>query len=142
MNEKQKEKILSLFKRNEFGVLATNSESGSPESAVMAFSETDDLCIVFGSFKDTRKNKNIAKDPHVSVVIGYENSTSVQFEGVATAVEGGEREILEEAHCQKNDGSQMFRNDLRQEYFKVVPTWIRYSNFSVDPQEVWEIDFK
>ena len=61
---------------------------------------------------------------------------------MATAVEGREREILEEAHCQKNERSQMFCNDPRQEYFKVVPTWIRYSNFSVDPQEVWEIDFK
>jgi general stress protein 26 len=60
MNEEQKRKILEILKNNQFGIIATNSADSAPESAVVAVSETPNLEIVFGSFNNTRKNKNIA----------------------------------------------------------------------------------
>lgn len=142
MTHEQHKKVLSLLERNEFGVVATNSDDGAPESAVVAFSEIPELCVIFGSFKDTRKNKNITRNQYVSIVVGWEHSTTVQMEGRAELVSGEEREKLEQAHCNKNEGSQKYRNDPRQEYFKITPTWIRYSDFSVNPQEVWEVHLK
>lgn len=74
-------------------------------------------------------------------MVGWENSTTVQIEGFAEVIEQGEeRTRLEDEHCRKNESSGKYRKDPRQEYIKVKPTWIRYSNFSVDPQEVWEVD--
>jgi general stress protein 26 len=142
MTEDQRKKITVLLKANQFCVLATNSTTGTPESAVVAFSNTSDLEIVFASFKQTRKNKNLEKDPHISMVIGWDNLTTLQVEGTAEVVVGEERARLEDAHCLKNQLSNKYRNDPRQVYFKVRPRWIRYSNFSVDPQEVWEVDLK
>ena len=54
MTPQQKEKILQLLELNEFGVVATYSIdlSRSPESAVVAISNTLNMEIVFGSFNN------------------------------------------------------------------------------------------
>ncbi len=135
-------KVFKFISTNEFGVVSTISLDGlAPESAVVAISETDSFELVFGSFFDSRKNQNIAKNPSVSVVIGWDNTnkTTIQFEGTALLAEGEERKFLAERHVAKNPDSKEFSDDPRQQYFRIVPKWVRYSNFSVDPQEVWEL---
>ncbi len=143
MNEEQKQKILKVLHENEFGVVATFpvNKDGVPESAVVAISETPDLEIIFGSFVSSRKNGNIRNNSKVSVVVGWNKQakTTVQIEGSARLAVGSERSSLEAVHCIKNPESEKFKNDSRQEYFKITPCWIRYSDFSKDPQEVWEI---
>lgn len=144
MTEEQKNKIFAILKKNEFGVVATlpNEIGKAPQSAVVAISETPDLHIIFGSFNSSRKNNNIKYNPHISVVVGWDNKDkkTLQIEGKAQLVlDNKEQELLEEMHCVKNPSSERFRNDPRQEYFRMVPYWIRYSDFSKDPQEVWEI---
>ena len=121
--------------------MSTNALEGAPESAVVAISETPDLCIVIASFRNSRKNRNIEKDDRVSVVVGWskDESKTLQIEGHAEIVVGEERERLEVAHCKKNPPSLKYKNDVRQEYIKIKPSWVRYSDFSVDPQEVWEV---
>jgi general stress protein 26 len=81
MTPEQKEKILTVLRKSKFGVIATNSPLGAPESAVIAVSERPDLCVVFGSFNDTRKNANIARDPSVSMVIRWDDAVTLQIEG-------------------------------------------------------------
>ncbi|PIR03581.1 MAG: hypothetical protein COV59_05325 [Candidatus Magasanikbacteria bacterium CG11_big_fil_rev_8_21_14_0_20_39_34] len=138
----QKEQLIKVFEACLFGVVCTNSQDGlSPESAVVAVSYTGNLEIVFGSFDVSRKNKNIQANQYVSLVIGWDNTnkTTVQIEGKAVLLDGEERKNCERRHCQRNPESEKFLSDPRQQYFKVIPHWIRYSNFSVNPQEVWEI---
>lgn len=144
MNNDQKNKIFNMFEKNKFGVVATLSAEHDrpPESAVVAISHTPKLEIVFGSFKTTRKNINLTHNSNISVVIGWDNSNkkTLQIEGRAQQVlDRLEREKVEIVHCAKNPESEKFKNDPRQEYFKIIPDWIRYSDFSQDPQEVWEI---
>jgi general stress protein 26 len=142
--DENKRKLLDFLRAKEFGVLSTLSAAdGYPESAVVALSETDDLELVFGSFIGTRKNVNIVKNPHVSVVIGWDNTEkiTVQYEGTAQEISGQEREILSEKHCIKNADSIVYLKDENIRYFKITPTWVRYSNFSQHPKEVWEIRF-
>ena len=55
---------------------------------------------------------------------------------------GEERNRLEDGHCKKNKGSEKYRNEPRQEYFKAMLHWVRYSDFSVNPQEVWEVNLR
>lgn len=75
-------------------------------------------------------------------MVGWDNSTTIQIEGQAVLVESEERKRLEDVHCIKNELSNKYRNDPRQEYFKIIPYWIRYFDFSIDPQEVWEVRLK
>ena len=142
MSPEQKEKIIKLLENNRFGVIATypTELDRAPESAVVAISYTLNLEIVFGSFNTTRKNKNLERNSKISIVVGWDNTLkqTLQMEGEAFKILGAERIKLEEAHCQRNIESNHFRNDQRQEYFKIKPYWIRYSDFSKDPQEVWE----
>lgn len=144
MTEDQKNKIFNLLDKNEFGVVATYSldKNKPPESAVVAISHTLELNIVFGSFKQTRKNNNLKNNSSISVVIGWNNELkqTIQLEGnVKLIINKQERETLGKKHCLKNKDSEKYHTDLRQEYFKIIPNWIRYSDFSKDPQEVWEV---
>lgn len=141
MDDEQKRKILEVLRQNEFGVIATNGTQ-APESAVVAVSETEDLEIIFGSFDHNRKNKNIKNNPNISIVIGWDKiiKKTLQIEGIAILTEGEEREMAENIHCAKNKGSNVYRGNSKQEYFKVKPVWIRYSDFSVNPKEVWEVN--
>jgi general stress protein 26 len=139
MNEEQKEKILNILEQSKLGVIATNSDSGIPESALVGVSHTSELEIVIGSMNHTRKNQNMKKDPKVSLVIGWDNSITLQIEGTAYFVTPEERILLEEIHCQKSPMYGKFKDNTNQEYIKIKPTWIRYSDFSVNPKEVWEV---
>ena len=137
----KKAKVLAFLQRCPFGVVSTLGLDGFPESAVVAVSETRNLEIIFGSFAETRKNRNLKRDSRVSVVIGWDRleKTTVQIQGRAAFLEQEERQRAEQNHCLKNPESTKYLNDLRQEYIKIIPDWIRYSNFSKTPQEVWEI---
>lgn len=143
MSDQEKQKILTFFQTYNFGVISTNSKNGlAPESAVVAFSYTENLEIIFGSFITTRKNVNIKNNSKVSFVVGWDNTnkTTIQVEGDAIVLEGEDRIKAQQEHCRRNIESQKYINDSRQQYFKIVPYWIRYSNFSFDPQEVWEVN--
>lgn len=141
----KKEKILAFLQTQHHGVIATNSpDSSSPESALVAISETEDLEIVFGTSIKSRKYQNILKNPHVAFVVAVaddEKRISVQFEGKAIVVEGKERDVLVEGHVKKNPGSAKYLSDPDQKFFKVSPHWIRYSDFNATPLEVWEISY-
>ena len=143
MNKIQLSKIVQILDENEFGVVATNSISNkSPESAVVAISHTPDLKLIFGTFKQSRKYTNIISNPHLSVVIGWDNNKkqTMQIEGIAELVALEKRTEIENIHCAKNPSSEKFRNNLNQQYFLITPKWIRYSNFSTNPQEIWELE--
>ncbi len=89
-------------------------------------------------------NQNILKNPNVAFVVAVaddEKRISVQFEGKAILAEGAEREALVEGHVKKNPGSAKYLSDPHQKFFKVLPRWIRYSDFNAVPLEVWEISF-
>jgi general stress protein 26 len=145
LTQDKKRKILAVFAANEFAVVSTYPvcTERAPESAVVALSYTEELCVFFGSFSTSRKNSNIRRDARVSVVVGWDNvkKQTVQIEGLAVVLQDEERRVAEERHCRKNADSCRFMGNLKQEYFKVSPAWIRYSDFSQDPQEVWEVIF-
>ena len=138
--EEQKKKILDFIKTQILGVISTVSPDSNPESAVVAFSETDNLELIFGSFSDTRKNKNLQSNNKVSFVIGWGDIT-VQYEGLAQELSGGEAIKAREIHLFKNPGSKKYAFDEKQRFFKITPIWVRYYDFNYDPEKVFEIKF-
>ena len=139
--DQQKTQVLEFIKMQKLGVLATIDVSGQkPESAVAAFSETENLELIFGTFYNTRKFPNLLKNPQISFVIGWDDFT-VQYEGVAKLTEGEEMEMCRKIHLTKNPSSKKYAFEVEQRFFKVTPQWLRFSDFSVTPEQVFEIEF-
>ena len=93
--------IVSYISERDFAVIATNS-SDYPESACIQFGNSG-LTLIFDTSNKSRKFKNLQKDNRVSFVIGWENERTVQYEGVATLLEGKEREEYRDIYFAKSE---------------------------------------
>lgn len=136
---KNLQSIIAAFLRTQkLCVVSTVNDANRPQSALVAFSEHEDLRIVIGTFNDTRKYANLLHDPHVSIVVASEE-TSLQLEGIATQAEGDEIVACTNLHLTKNPSSKKYANDPRQRFFIIKPTWMRFTDHSVDPHVVEEL---
>jgi uncharacterized protein YhbP (UPF0306 family) len=139
--DQQKKKIRDFLKTQTLAVIATvDSKNSKPEAALVAFSETEDLELIFGTLNDTRKFANLQDNPLVAFVIGYEVIT-VQYEGTARMAEGNEADTYRQIHLLKNPKAKKYAYHEKERFFKVSPTWIRYTDFSGGPATVFEVVF-
>lgn len=140
--DEQKKKVLDFLASHSLGVISTVDEDGRPEAAVVGFAELPDLTLIFGTFLQYRKYKNIKKNPHVALVIGWESAT-VQYEGVARELDGHEREEAKKMIVAKNPHSEKFIELPEECYFRITPTWVRYTDYADDSiyGNVFEIRF-
>jgi general stress protein 26 len=130
-----KEELIAYITARQFMVISTFGEE-YPESACVEFGN-DGLTIVFDTNNSSRKYQNILKNPKVSLVIGWENEGTVQYEGSAILLkDGDELEQLKQAYFQKNPEAQKWETTEGNVYFKVEPVWIRYTDLNVNP---WDI---
>lgn len=119
-------------------VVSTIATDGHPQSALVAFSETPQLEVLFGTFDDSRKYANLLRDPHVSIVFTGHDAT-VQLEGTARLATGPEDVHCRAIHRTKNPASAKYLADPRQRFFIVTPTWIRYTDYATTPDTVLEM---
>lgn len=80
---------------------------------------------MIGTSKKSRKFKNIETNPHVSVVIGFDGEHGVQYEGVASVLEGKELEQRLPTHYKRQPGAEKYQSDPAQIYLSIKPTWLR-----------------
>jgi len=139
----QKNKILNFLKTNNLMVLSTMNKNNTPQSALVAFAETENLELIFGTFATTRKYQNLKHNNHVSLVIGTDETTNLtlQYEGIASEVTGNEFEQCKNIQLKKNPTSKKYASHKDQRYFKITPCWIRYSDLSKNPEEILELQF-
>lgn len=123
-----------------FCVVSTIGDDGAPQSSYVAFSESPDGKIAFGTFADARKFGNIQREPRVSIVVS-DGDVSVQIEGMARIVTGDDEARIREQHLAKNPASKKYAFDPRQRFVVVTPTWLRYTNLGTDPDTVEELRF-
>jgi general stress protein 26 len=134
-------KLLDLLKHQSFGVVSTISANGEkPHAALVAFSETEDCEIIFGTASNTRKFENIVNNPKVAFVISAD-TWSIQYEGVAEVLTGEDERRYRDIHLQKHPKSKKYAFQEKQKFIKVIPKWIRYMDISKDPQDVSEYTF-
>jgi PPOX class probable F420-dependent enzyme len=99
------DKVRKLIDDPNFGIVATINSDGSPQTSVLWITrDGDDL--LFGTLRGRRKERNIARDPRVSVTVlnranGYEY---VEIRGTATMTEDGARKLMNDL-SQKYDGT-------------------------------------
>jgi pyridoxine/pyridoxamine 5'-phosphate oxidase len=136
-----KDEVYDFMKQHKLAVLSTVASDGKPESALVDVAVSAELEIVFDTVNTSRKYENLLQNPGVALVIGWDDETTVQFEGIATELTGPEddhyREIYYGAYP---DGRERAKTWAGLVHFKVRPKWLRYSNFN-EPVVVEEIMF-
>lgn len=137
-----KEEIYEFIQRHKLGVLATVSSSETPEAAVVGIAVTTNLELIFDTLGTARKCQNLRTNPHIAFVIGWDEEITLQYEGEARELDGSELERYKQVYFEKwPDGVERESwPDIT--YFKVRPSWIRYSDFSKNPPFIVEQKFE
>ena len=134
-----KAELLGFIAGQRYGVVATTHEDGSSQSALVGIAVSQGLEIYFDTVGDTRKAKNLRRDPRISVVIGWENEQSVQLEGVADEPKGAELAALKLVYYAAWPDGPARESWPGITWFRVRPRWIRFSDFNRTDGAVREI---
>lgn len=142
MQNNMKELVQEFINRHKLAVIATTNKAGISEAALVGIAVSPKLEIIFDTIKTSRKYHNISRNPQVAVVIGWDNETTVQYEGMAEVLEhDNEAENLREIYYQVyRDGRDRAKSWPGLVHIKIVPKWLRYSNFN-DPVTIKELRF-
>jgi pyridoxine/pyridoxamine 5'-phosphate oxidase len=124
-----RQEIVAFIRRHKLAVQASVASDGAPQAAVVGIGCSDDLEIVFDTLGATRKAQNLRRDPRVALVIGWDEEVTLQLEGRADEPGGVELERLQAVYfAAYPDGpTRLAWSGIT--YFRVRPTWLRYSDF-------------
>jgi hypothetical protein len=125
----QRTELAAFLKRHRYAVQSSVSESGAPQAAVIGVAITEELELVFDTLGTSRKAVNLRRDGRIALVVGWDEEQTVQLEGIADEPSGAELTRCKAAYF------AAFVDGLEREqwpditYFRVKPTWARYSDF-------------
>jgi pyridoxine/pyridoxamine 5'-phosphate oxidase len=136
-----REEVFDIAKRKRFLVVSTVNESGAPEAALMGFAVTPANEIVFDTLASSRKAVNLARNPQAALVIGWDDSISLQIEGPARRPVGEDLANAKEAYFREWPDGRAREAWPDIAYVVVKPKWIRYSNYAAGPPVVEEFRF-
>ena len=133
--------LLDFMRQHRVAAEASVSGTGAPQAAVIGIAVTDAFEIVFDTVVTTRKAKNLRQNPQLAFVIGGFGSATrrrCSTNGIADEPVGDELERIKTIYyAVYTDGpSRLAWPGLI--YVRVRPTWIRYTNYSVEPPEIVE----
>jgi pyridoxine/pyridoxamine 5'-phosphate oxidase len=129
--------FVAFIQRHKWGVVASAAASGAPQAAVVGIAATDELEIVFDTLGSTRKAANLRRDPRIAIVIGWDDAQTVQLEGIADEPSGAELERIKRVYLTAFPDGSTRQSWPGITYFRVRPTWIRYSDFrGVEPSVI------
>jgi pyridoxine/pyridoxamine 5'-phosphate oxidase len=135
------QQILEFMSTHPLMVISTINPNGESESAVVGFGQTDSLQLIFGTDVNTRKSHNIAANPVVSVVIGWDAGGTIQYQGKARMLSGSESDEYAEIYFQKVPKSRRHKDVTGEAYFVIDPTWIRLTEVTSQPWKITEVTF-
>lgn len=135
MNVKE---VYEFMTEESLGVLATASEDGRPEAALMGFAVTPDLEIIFDTVRSSRKYPNLKRNPRVAWVIGCATEITVQYEGMAEELEGEELAKYKITYFAKFPDGPARENWPGITYFVVRPKWVRYCDYDPTKRRIEE----
>lgn len=134
-------RLLEFLRQHRVAVEASVSASSGAQAAVVGVAFTDQFEVVFDTLESSRKGRNLRQNPKLALVIGGllpGDERTVQYEGIADEPSGAELERLKQTYyAVYPDGpSRLQWPGLI--YVRVRPTWIRYSDYTLDPPEIVE----
>lgn len=128
--------------------VATVSGEGAPAAALVGVAVSDQLEVVFDTLDTTKKFRNVLREVRVAFVFGAagaykpgsHDERTVQYEGKADVPSGEElKRVQEEIYFKQFPDGRERLKWAHITYVRVRPTWIRYSNYNVNPPEIVEI---
>ena len=125
--------LLNFIRRHSLAVVATTSETGVAQGAVVEFGSSDDLEVIFDTFRSSRKYENLKREQRCSFVIGWDGDRTLQYEGIATELDGADLQRYQSIYFDQVPEAAKFAEDPGVAFFRVVPTWIRLTDLSVTP---------
>lgn len=120
------------------GVLATVDAVNKPQSALVGIAVTEKLEIIFDTLTSSRKYSNLIACPSCSLVIGWTEEQTVQYEGQAAVLVGYELERYQRVYFEAWPECRSHLTWPEIVYFVVRPQWIRYSDFGQQPAVIQE----
>jgi hypothetical protein len=133
--------LLRFLRSHRVAVEASVSQAGGAQAAVVGFAITSQFEIVFDTVDSTRKARNLRRSPKLAFVIGGllpGDERTVQYEGVADEPTGDELDRLKQVYYEvypDGPGRVSWPGIM---YVRVRPTWVRYSDYNVDPPLIVE----
>ena len=137
-----KRELYDFINEYKLGVLATVSSLNLPEAAVVGIAVTTDLALVFDTIGTSRKSQNLRLNPKIAFVIGWDDEITVQYEGEADEPKGSELERCKQFYFKRWPDGPEREQWPGITYFRVRPTWIRYSDFNQTPAQTTEQTFE
>jgi general stress protein 26 len=119
-----REEFAAFVRAAELGVVATAAADGSPEAALVSLAATDAGEVIFDCATTARKLANLAVNPRVALVIGWNEGVSLQVEGVADVLGGADRQRYGRLYAEQFPGSRAL--DEHFAIVRVTPRWLRY----------------
>ncbi len=133
--------LYGLMAAHKLGVLGYLSEQGTPRSALVGIAVTPELEIIFDTVSSSRKYGDLLANPAASLVIGWKDEVTVQYEGQAFQPMGADLARYQQVYFQAwPDGPERL-SWPGIAYFVVSPRWIRYSDFDRRPPLIEEFTF-
>jgi len=131
--------LIAFIRRHPLAVVASASSAGAPQAAVVGIAVTDQLELVFDTLGSTRKAQNLRRDRRAALVIGWDDEQTLQLEGDADEPSGATLERLQRSYFAAfPDGpTRLAWPGLT--YFRVRPTWARFSDFRPQSSRVIEL---
>jgi general stress protein 26 len=121
--------LVSFLRDQKWAVEATVSVHGVPQAAVIGIAVTDELEIVFDTFEDARKTRNLRQNKRMALVVGWDDGRTVQLEGIADEPRGDELERLKKVYFARFPDGEERAKKGNVVYVRVRPTWARVSDF-------------
>jgi len=134
-------RLLAFLRQHRLAVEASVSSTQTPQAAVVGIAVTDQFEIVFDTLDSTRKAQNLRRNPSVAFAIGgvaAGEERTVQYEGIADQPSGGELERLKAIYYSVYPDGPSRLSWPGLIYVRVTPTWIRYTDYTVDPTVILE----
>jgi len=136
----QRPKMVADFLKSQYYAVVASTWNGSAQAATVAFTERNNDELIFATNNYSRKYRNLKADPHVAVVIGWDEKVTVQSEGSAFELSGSEQVEAQQAHLKKHPTSAKYATLESQRFFKIKLVWIRYTDISQEPEFSFEIN--
>lgn len=133
--------VYEFMEKESLAVLATASEDGHPEAALMGFAVTPQLEIIFDTVKSSRKYPNLKRNPRVAWVVGCTTEITVQYEGMAEELEGEELAKYKKIYFAKFPDGPARESWPGITYFVVRPKWVRYCDYDPKKRRIEEREF-
>jgi general stress protein 26 len=142
IDPKLRARLLTFLRGERLAVQASTAADGTPQAAVVGFAVTESFELVFDTLASTRKAQNLRQNSKIAFVIGGlddGDERTVQYEGIADEPAGEELDRLKRAYYAVFPDGPSRASWPGLIYIRVRPTWLRFSDYNVNPPEIIEL---